>query len=112
MFDVHIQCVIGKVRLCAHKLAKIWIVPVASVLGICSDPPRSLAVSLIEDLHEKNLLILLNHYEHLLGACAQLADTLLSTCTDVYILAISQQPLNLALEARYLPANPLHLDNQ
>jgi serine/threonine protein kinase len=85
---------------------------VASVFGICSDPPRSLAVSLIEDLHEKNLLILLNHCEHLVGACAQLADTLLSTCPDVYILAISQQPLNLALEARYLPANPFHLGNQ
>lgn len=78
---------------------------VSAVLGIYLDPHRSLTVSLVENLHEKNLMILLNRCEQLVAACAQLADTLLSTCPDVYILAISQQPLNLALEACYPPAS-------
>jgi serine/threonine protein kinase len=46
---------------------------VTSDLGIHHDPHRSMTVSLIEYLREKNLLLLLIHCDHLLGACAQLA---------------------------------------
>jgi len=74
---------------------------VASILGICSDPDRSLTVSLIEHLHEKNLLLLLNHCGHLPGACGQLVETILDSCPDVWILATSQQPLNASREKYY-----------
>jgi serine/threonine protein kinase len=78
---------------------------VASALGVFPDSHRSLIVLLIEHLHEKNLLILLNHCDHVVGASAQLAGTLLSTCPDMRILAISRQPFNVSAEA-YYPLDP------
>jgi non-specific serine/threonine protein kinase len=74
---------------------------VAFTLGIRPDSGHSLIVSLIEELREKNLLLLFNHCEHVLGACAQLAETILRTCPDVRILATSQQPLNVSIEKCY-----------
>jgi non-specific serine/threonine protein kinase len=74
---------------------------VAFALGIHQDSGRSLIVSLIEDLREKNLLLLLNHCEHVLSACAQLAETILRTCPDVRILATSHGPLNVSMEKFY-----------
>jgi len=71
---------------------------VTSILGVHPDPGRSLSVLLIEHLREKNLLLLLNGVEHALNACAQLAETLLSTCPDLYIMATSAQPLNISAE--------------
>ena len=76
---------------------------VASNLGICPDPNRSLTVSLIEGLREKNLLLLLIHCDHVRHACAQLAETLLRTCPEVRILATSQEPLNVVGEIPSLP---------
>jgi non-specific serine/threonine protein kinase len=73
----------------------------ASILGVEAGQHRSLTVSLIEHLREKNLLLILNHCDHVLGACAQLAETILSTCPDLRILATSQQPLNLSREKCY-----------
>jgi serine/threonine protein kinase len=74
---------------------------VAFTLGIRQNSGRSLTVSLIEDVREKSLLLLLNHCEHVLDACAQLAETILRTCPDVHILATSQQPLNISMEKCY-----------
>ena len=76
---------------------------VHSSLGIRQDSGRSLTVSLIEYLREKNLLLLLNRCEQVLGASAQLAETILRTCPDVRILATSQQPLNISMEKCYPP---------
>jgi serine/threonine protein kinase len=73
----------------------------ASILGVYPVPDRPLTVSLIEHLHEKNLLLLLNHCGHLLGACAQLAETILNSCPDVWILATSHQPLSVPTEVYY-----------
>jgi non-specific serine/threonine protein kinase len=71
---------------------------VALTLGIREDPNRPLTMALIEHLREKNLLILLNHCDHLLFACAQLVETILRTCPEVRILATSHQPLNISIE--------------
>ncbi len=71
---------------------------VVSVLGIHTDPQRPLTVSLIEYLREKNLLLLLSHCGHVLGACSQLAETVLSTCPEVRILATSSHPFNISAE--------------
>ena len=68
---------------------------VAEVLGVCHNPNRSLTVALIEHLREKNLLLILTTCDHLPGACAQLAETVLRTCSDVYILATGQRALNV-----------------
>jgi serine/threonine protein kinase len=74
---------------------------VASVLDVHEIPNRPLAVSLIEALREKNLLILLGHCDHLLSACAQLAETIIRACPEVYILATTHQPLNISTEKCY-----------
>ncbi|HET9911235.1 MAG TPA: protein kinase [Anaerolineales bacterium] len=71
---------------------------VVSVLGVCKNPQRPLAVTLVEYLREKNLLFLLNHCDHLQGACAQLAETILHACPDVRILATSHKSLNIPAE--------------
>jgi Protein kinase domain len=74
---------------------------VASTLGVDHDPQRPLTVLLIEHLREKNLLLILDHCDHVLGSCAQLAETILSACSDVRILATSQQRLNVSSEKCY-----------
>ena len=76
---------------------------VASILGVEAGQHRSLTVSLIEHLREKNLLLILNHCDHVLGACKQLAETILSTCSDVRILATCHQPLAVSSEVSYRP---------
>ena len=67
----------------------------AEVLGICGDPRRALTVSLIEGLRERNLLLILEHCGRFPGACTQLAGTILRTCPEVRILAVSNSPLNI-----------------
>lgn len=71
---------------------------VVSILGVQENPNRSLTVSLIETLREKNLLLLLAHCDLFHAACARLAETILSACPDVRILTTSQQPLNISVE--------------
>ena len=73
---------------------------VTETLGIASPPDRSLTISLIEYLREKNILLILNHCDQVSNACAQLAGTILETCPDVRILACTRsgQPLNLRNE--------------
>jgi len=56
---------------------------------------------LIGFLRQKNLLLLLSRCDHLRASCAQLVDTILRECPDVYILAVSHQPLNIPLEKCY-----------
>ncbi len=71
---------------------------VSSVLGVSENPNRPPVVMLIEFLREKNLLLILGHCGHLAGACAQFATTILSACPEVWILAVSQRPLNIPEE--------------
>lgn len=71
---------------------------VASVLGIPQDSRHSLTVSLIQYLREKDLLILFTRCDRVRSACAQLAETILSTCPDVRILATSHEPLGIPAE--------------
>jgi predicted ATPase/DNA-binding CsgD family transcriptional regulator len=52
-------------------------------------------------LRVKNLLLVLDNCEHLIDACAQLAETLLTHCPDVKILATSREALNIAGEITF-----------
>jgi serine/threonine protein kinase len=74
---------------------------VASVLGVREEPNRAWAVSLVDDLREKNLLLILDHCHRLVGACALLAQTILHACPAVYLLVTSDQPLNVSGETCY-----------
>ncbi len=74
---------------------------IASVLGIREESQRALMVLLAEHLREKNLLLILDHCDHVIGACAQLIATLVRTSPQVRILATSHTALNLATETSY-----------
>lgn len=60
---------------------------VASALGVREAPGRSITDVLRERLETEDLLLVLDNCEHLIDACAALADTLLRACPDLRILA-------------------------
>ena len=71
---------------------------VSSELGIHQALQRSLTVSLVEHLREKDLLLIFSHCDQVRPACAQLVETILRSCPDVHILATSDQAFDISLE--------------
>jgi predicted ATPase/class 3 adenylate cyclase len=76
-------------------------VTVANVLGIPADPGRPLIDTLIEAVGPRSLLVLLDNCEHVIDACAKLADALLRNCPNVVLLATSREPLGIDGERVY-----------
>jgi predicted ATPase/class 3 adenylate cyclase len=74
---------------------------VASVLGIHDDPGRPLASTLAEAVGQRSLLVLLDNCEHVVDACAKLADALLRACPNIVLLATSREPLGIDGENVY-----------
>ena len=70
-------------------------VTVANVLGIREDPGRPMIDTLIDAVGERSLLVLLDNCEHVLDACAKLADALLRSCPNITLLATSREPLGI-----------------
>jgi len=71
---------------------------VATVLGVAEAPGRPLEHSLCATLADKTLLLLLDNCEHLIEACAHVAETLLKACPRLCILATSREGLGIAGE--------------
>src|SRR5262245_42692350 len=74
---------------------------VAAAVGVREDPGRPLLATLTDALRHRRLLLLLDNCEHLLDACARLADTLLRACPHVQILATSREALGIAGETAW-----------
>jgi len=74
---------------------------VATVLGLKEEAGRSLMQTLAEHLASRHLLLVLDNAEHLLAACALVADTLLPQCPQLVILATSREKLGMAGEQTY-----------
>jgi predicted ATPase/class 3 adenylate cyclase/DNA-binding SARP family transcriptional activator len=74
---------------------------VATVLSVREEPGVPLAQTLFQSLKPKRLLLILDNCEHLLAACAQLADTLLRQCPQITLLATSREGLGIAGETLY-----------
>ena len=75
---------------------------VAAMFGIQQGTnSNELVESLIQFLNVKTLLLILDNCEHLLDACAELADKLLKSCPNLKILATSRQALGIIGEALY-----------
>ncbi len=70
----------------------------ASTLGLQEETGRAMTEILADHLRSKSLLLLLDNCEHLIDACAALAQTLLQSCVKLRILATSREPLNVAGE--------------
>ena len=68
---------------------------VAAAVSVRGEPGRPLTATLIDALKPKRLLLILDNYEHLLDACAQVADALLRACPQVHLLATSREALGI-----------------
>ena len=71
---------------------------VASTLGVREQPGRSLTETLSDYLASKKVLLVLDNCEHLIEACAELAESLLRSCPELRILATSREALGIAGE--------------
>jgi predicted ATPase/DNA-binding SARP family transcriptional activator len=69
-------------------------------------------VSLAGHLADRELLLVLDNCEHLLGACVRLAETLLARCRGVVILATSREPLHLPGEVDWRVPSMTMLDTE
>jgi predicted ATPase/DNA-binding CsgD family transcriptional regulator len=76
-------------------------VAVADVLEIRRVPGRPALDALVDAIGERSLLILLDNCEHVLDACAKLADALLRGCPNLTLLATSREPLRIGGERLY-----------
>jgi class 3 adenylate cyclase len=76
-------------------------VTVANVLGVTADPDQSLITALADAIGRRALLVLLDNCEHVIDACAKLADALLRSCPNIALLATSREPLAIDGERVY-----------
>ncbi len=70
-------------------------VTVADVLGVRQEPGRPVLDTLADAVGQQHLLVLLDNCEHVIGACAKLADALLRGCPGLALLATSREPLGI-----------------
>jgi predicted ATPase/class 3 adenylate cyclase/DNA-binding CsgD family transcriptional regulator len=112
----------GKTRLAAEVARRVaagfadgaWLVELATVadpalvasvvavaLGVREQPGEPVAQTVARVLARRQLLLVLDNCEHLIGAAAGLCAGLLTECDEVKILATSRESLRVAGEARY-----------
>lgn len=84
-------------------LADASLVPqaIASALGVFEEPGLPILESLKKQLKNQKLLIVLDNCEHLIGACAQVADGLLRSAQHLKVLATSREALGVPGEATW-----------
>ncbi|HZO87057.1 MAG TPA: tetratricopeptide repeat protein [Chthonomonadaceae bacterium] len=112
----------GKTRLAIQAAADlleaypdgVWLVELAALsdpaqvprmtalaLGIREEPGRLLLGTLTEALAPRRLLLILDNCEHLIAACAALANTLLRACPRLQIVTTSREALGIAGETAW-----------
>ena len=74
---------------------------VASVLGVKEEAGRPVTEVLVKHVADRRLLLVLDNCEHLVQACAGLAEQLLRSGPHVRILASSREPLRVSGEASF-----------
>jgi predicted ATPase/DNA-binding SARP family transcriptional activator len=110
---------VGKTRLAAELAAGwqaadgAWLAELAGIrdpagvpAAVCAALGLQPGPDLAGQLRDRELLIVLDNCEHLVGACAVLAEAVLGGCPGVRILATSREPLTAAGERVY-PVQPL-----
>jgi len=70
----------------------------AKVFGLRESPGQPITDSLIAFMRPKRLRLILDNCEHLIVACAQLAEQLLQACPHLKILATSREALGIGGE--------------
>jgi predicted ATPase/DNA-binding NarL/FixJ family response regulator len=74
---------------------------VASTLGVREQPGRSVIEALSYYLRTRKVLLVLDNCEHLIDACAELAEALLHSCPELRILATSREALGITGEVAW-----------
>ena len=74
---------------------------VASTLGVREHPGRSLTETLSTHIRHKKMLLVLDNCEHLIEACAALAEGLLRSCPELRVLATSRETLGITGEVAW-----------
>src|SRR6266700_4149879 len=69
---------------------------VAATLGYREEGGRSAVQTMVHRLCEADTFVILDNCEHLVDACAEVAETLLKGCPSVCILATSREALGVA----------------
>ena len=113
----------GKTRLSIQLAAQLssqfadgtWWVELASIqdessllpvmlksLGIAESQIDSLEESLIKFLRLRQALLIMDNCEHIIAACAHIAETILSQCPNAKILATSREALSIHGEIAWL----------
>ncbi len=112
----------GKTRLALHVAAElvdasrdgVWFVDLAPLanselvatstalaIGIREQPERPIVQTLVDAVHDRNIVLVWDNCEHVVDSCAKLAQELLRSCPKVQILATSREPFGLAGERVY-----------
>jgi predicted ATPase/class 3 adenylate cyclase len=73
----------------------------AIAIGLREEPQRPVTDMLCDYLREKRMLIILDNCEHLVEACAQMADKILRSAPHVRVLTSSREALGIAGEVTY-----------
>ena len=123
---------VGKTRLCLQVAAELldtfadgaWLVELetltdeslvvqqlAVALGIAEALDADAQQSVIAHLRTRQVLIILDNCEHVIDACARLANALLRSCPGLRILATSREALGVAGERLY-PVRSLDLPDE
>jgi predicted ATPase/class 3 adenylate cyclase len=74
-------------------------VTIAAAVHVGERPGQSSSETLAAALRTRELLLILDNCEHLIAACAEVADTLLRSCPNLAILATSREGLNVPGES-------------
>jgi predicted ATPase/class 3 adenylate cyclase len=74
---------------------------VASVLGVKEETGRQVTDALVKHAADRSFLLILDNCEHVVHACAALAELLLKSGANVRILASSREPLRVAGEVSF-----------
>ena len=83
----------------------------AQAMAVRQDGTASLLEALIARVSTRRLLLLLDNCEHVLGACAAMADTLLRAAPGLRIVCTSREPLRIDGEQTY-PVSTLALPDE
>jgi predicted ATPase/class 3 adenylate cyclase len=88
--------------------AALVIETVAAALDLRQEAGRPLATTLTAFLRSRLCLLVFDNCEHVVAACANLAEMLLRSCPQLRILASSREPLGIVGETAW-PLAPLSL---
>ena len=91
---------------------------IATAIGVRVDPHRSVRETLLDELRDRQLMLVLDTCEHLVAACAVLVEALLREAAELRILATSREALGVSGETAYRvpslslpdPVNSISLD--